>query len=118
MSLQFNQYKSSLFWFGTVIASSTLIGGMAQADTPATTSRTNTNNVNNTSLIQAIANDPIVTPPLNKTSPTNSTSVESTVIQRMDQVKTIGIDASETAQNVSSVSQLSDVRPTDWAFTA
>ncbi|MFN4889997.1 MAG: iron uptake porin, partial [Pseudanabaena sp.] len=116
MSLQLNQYKSSLFWLGTVIASSTLIGGIAQADTPATTSRTN--NSNNTSLIQAIANDPIVTPPIDKTSPTNSTSVESTFFQRMEQDKISGIDANETAQNVSSVSQLSDVRPTDWAFTA
>ncbi|MFN5816287.1 MAG: iron uptake porin [Pseudanabaena sp.] len=36
----------------------------------------------------------------------------------MEQDKISGIDANETAQNVSSVSQLSDVRPTDWAFTA
>jgi hypothetical protein len=116
MSLQLNQYRSTLLWLGTVIASSTLIGGIAQADTPTTTSRTN--NVNNTSLIQAIANDPIVTPPIDKTSPTNSTSVESTFFQRMEQDKISGIEANETAQNVSSVSQLSDVRPTDWAFTA
>ncbi len=54
MSLQLNEYRSTLLWLGTVIASSTLIGGIAQADTPTTTSRTN--NVNNTSLIQAIAN--------------------------------------------------------------
>lgn len=116
MSLQINEYRSSLFWIGTVIASSTLIGGIAQADNPATTSLTN--NVNNTSLIQAIANDPIVTPPIDKTSPKNSTSVESTFLQRMEQDKISGIDANETTQNVSSVSQLSDVRPTDWAFTA
>ncbi len=42
----------------------------------------------------------------------------STVSQLGSEIQNDTISTSTTAQNVTSVSQLSDVRPTDWAFTA
>jgi hypothetical protein len=42
----------------------------------------------------------------------------SEVSQLSAEIKRDTISTSTTAQNVTSVSQLSDVRPTDWAFTA
>ena len=42
------------------------------------------------------------------------TFAETTAVSQMSQT----INNDPVAQNVTSVSQLSDVRPTDWAFTA
>jgi hypothetical protein len=43
---------------------------------------------------------------------------DSTVIRNISNDPILRAGDSRTAQNVTSVSQLSDVRPTDWAFTA
>lgn len=43
---------------------------------------------------------------------------KSAVSQLNNEIQRDSINTSTTAQNVTSVSQLSDVRPTDWAFTA
>jgi hypothetical protein len=43
---------------------------------------------------------------------------DSTVIRNVSNDPILRAGDSRTAQNVTSVSQLSDVRPTDWAFTA
>ncbi|MEI6065060.1 MAG: iron uptake porin, partial [Pseudanabaena sp. ELA748] len=92
------------------IASSTLIGGLAQAEVVT--------NTNESSLINAIGNDPMVKVNLDKPSPVlNNLSDESKLIHEINQAK-ISSPSAKTAQNVSSVSQLSDVKPTDWAFTA
>jgi len=45
-------------------------------------------------------------------------SPSSEVSQLSAEIRRDTIDKTTTAQNVTSVSQLSDVRPTDWAFTA
>ncbi len=44
--------------------------------------------------------------------------LKSAVSQLSAEIRHDTIDTNTTAQNVTSVSQLSDVRPTDWAFTA
>jgi len=51
------------------------------------------------------------------TSSINKTA-NSEVSQLSVEIKRDTISTNTTAQNVTSVSQLSDVRPTDWAFTA
>ncbi|MFO0213008.1 MAG: iron uptake porin, partial [Pseudanabaena sp.] len=55
-------------------------------------------------------------------SPASSTSTKSTdtaIVQKINQdVLAEPLTVDTTAQNVTSVSQLSDVKPTDWAFTA
>jgi hypothetical protein len=67
----------------------------------------------------------------NKTNPTSSLSSQKQIVSQSDEAaiaQKMGQDAlltpiaseylETTAQNVTSVSQLSDVRPTEWAFTA
>ncbi|MDX2257047.1 MAG: iron uptake porin [Pseudanabaenaceae cyanobacterium bins.39] len=52
-------------------------------------------------------------------NPVNSSATESTsALQTSSKLQSQAIAADAIAQNVTSVSQLSDVRPTDWAFTA
>jgi hypothetical protein len=88
-----NKYKKypNLLYLGLLLSASATLGDIAQAETSNTTV-----NTNESSLIRAIADDPIMRMPLD-----NATSA-----------------ATQTAQNTTSVSQLSDVKPTDWAFTA
>ncbi|CAN1208587.1 iron uptake porin [Tumidithrix helvetica PCC 7403] len=107
--------KANLLWFWAAIASSTLVGGIAQAQTK--TVPTNAAKASDSSLIQAIGSDPMLKRPQEKTAPTRELSTESVLIQKIGQQKVIPA-TNKTAQNVTSVSQLSDVRPTDWAFTA
>jgi hypothetical protein len=104
--------KQRLVWFSAAIASSTLIGGLAQAETTTLVS-----NANESSLIKAIGDDPMAKVNLDKPSATNNLSDESKLIHEINQAK-VSSPSAKTAQNVSSVSQLSDVKPTDWAFTA
>jgi len=117
MALRFHKYikKSNLFWFSAAIASSTLMGGLAQAENPTVTA-----SASESSLIQKIGNDPMVKIPLKEASPVTNKSDESALIQTINQYKIASPSnkTAKTADNVSSVSQLSDVRPTDWAFTA
>jgi len=104
---------NSLVWFSAAIASSALVAGLAQAETT-----TVANNASESSLIKAIGNDPMVKVNLDKPSAvTNNLSDESKLVHEINQVK-ISSPSAKTAQNVTSVSQLSDVKPTDWAFTA
>ncbi len=89
MALKFQKRKVNLLFWYVAIASFTLIGGFFQAET-----------------ISAQEN-----------------SSESATIQKVNQdvlkeSLTTDKDSGKTAQNVTSVSQLSDIRPTDWAFTA
>ena len=114
MHLKIRKYSklSNLALASPAIASSMLIADVAQAETP-----TITKDQNESSLIRAIGNDPMVKIPLDKTIPVTNKSSESSLIQEINQFK-IERPSAKTAQNVSSVSQLSDVRPTDWAFTA
>ena len=88
MCLRLYKYKMKLNFFSLMIilSSSTFIGKIAQAEPTNVTAKTR-EGANESSLIQAIATDPLA-------------------------------DSTEVSQNVSSVSQLSDVSPSDWAFTA
>jgi hypothetical protein len=56
----------------------------------------------------------------NAETTTASVSIDSLRAMEMNslQDKTVSLDSLNQAQNVTSVSQLSDVKPTDWAFTA
>jgi hypothetical protein len=47
-----------------------------------------------------------------------STETKTTIPQVSSETQLKAIATDPIAQNVTSVSQLSDVRPTDWAFTA
>ena len=97
------QKQSNLFLFSAMIASSTLMGGIAQAEISNVTT-----SPSESSLIQAISNDPMVKIPLDKTNPVTNKSSESSLIQEINQYK-IETPLTKTSQNVSSVSQLSDV---------
>ena len=51
-------------------------------------------------------------------TPVSTKSSESAAIQKMNQDMEESLSSNKTAQNVTAVSQLGDVRSTDWAFTA
>jgi len=113
-SISVTEVKVGL-WFSVAIASSMLIGSFAQAENSANS----TANKIDTRLSQAISNESLTN--RSTESPATIASDESALIHQINQdLKEIKGDSptNKTAQNVSSVSQLSDVRPTDWAFTA
>ncbi|MEE3719053.1 iron uptake porin [Tumidithrix elongata RA019] len=107
------EYKlgNSLLCLGATIVSSTLVVGIAQAKKPPAANKTDSG------LIRAIGNDPMTRRPLDQTITVPATSNESVLLQRINQEK-ISPPSKKTSQNVTSVSHLSDIRPTDWAFTA
>jgi hypothetical protein len=74
MSLKIFSYKTqpNLFWFSAAIASSTLMGGIAQAESPNVTT-----SPSESSLIKAIGNDPMVKMPPVITNPVTNKSSES-----------------------------------------
>ena len=84
MDSKIHKYKklSSLAWVSATIASSTLIGGIAQAEIPNFTK-----SPSESSLIQSIGNDPMVKIPLDKTNPVTKKSSESLLIQEINQYK-------------------------------
>ncbi|MFM7887751.1 MAG: iron uptake porin, partial [Pseudanabaena sp.] len=110
--------KSYLLLLSTLTASSVLISNGALAETQA--SQSSTSPTSTADLIKAVSNDPMnMTPAKEQPSLTG----ESAVIQQINQQTSreqITRPVNKTAQggSVTSVSQLSDVKPTDWAFTA
>ncbi|MEE3716575.1 iron uptake porin [Tumidithrix elongata RA019] len=103
---------SQLIWLSTLVVSSTLLSTATYAET--TVGQVNPKLTTDSSLIQAIGVDPMVQrPPDNRPLATG----DSAVIQQIGKEQ-VSPPTHKTAQNVTSVSQLSDVRPTDWAFTA
>jgi hypothetical protein len=104
---KFSKLSLSSVLFVSAVAASSMMPGVVKAQTvdntvavpattvPATTPATDST-VNESSLIRSIGKDPMV----NRTA------------QNPQEVQP------QQAQNVTSVSQLSDVKPTDWAFTA
>ena len=105
--------QSNLLCLTALLTSSTMVGGFAQAETLTSNVTANSNEL---SLIRAIGDDPMVKP-TDMISPVTNRSTESELIQQINQYK-VASPTAKTAQNVTSVSQLSDVKPTDWAFTA
>ena len=86
---------------------------------------------NESELVRAIGRDPMISPasPTNQSQPLqvpSNPTTDSQIIKAINTelVQTKPIKTSDrtnpnlTAQGVTSVSQLSDVKPTDWAFTA
>jgi len=104
---------SQLLLLSSLVASSTLLGNNAYAETAAST-QVKANLQNESSLIKAIGNDPMVNLS-QKVDP--SKTGETAIIHQINQ-ELVARPVTKTAEGVSSVSQLSDVRPTDWAFTA
>ena len=103
---------SQLLLLSSIVASSALFGNNVYAETAAT--QVAPNPERESSLINAIGNDPMVNLS-QKVDP--SKTGESAIIHQINQ-ELVARPATKTAEGVSSVSQLSDVRPTDWAFTA
>ena len=115
MSLKFCQRKQNahLLLLSTLITSSALLGNTAYAETQA--NQASSSFKNDASLIKAISTDPMTMSPA-KDQPT--ATGESAVIQQINKEQVARPDSKTAQSSVTSVSQLSDVRPTDWAFTA
>ena len=115
MHLEFSRNKqgSQLLLLITLVASSALLSNGSYAETQA--NQATSGFKNDASLLKAISTDPMTSIPA-KVLP--KVTGESAIVQQINQE--LGArPASKTAQSsVTSVSQLSDVRPTDWAFTA
>jgi phosphoenolpyruvate-protein kinase (PTS system EI component) len=83
-----------------------LISNVAHAETQSV----NQNPKSDSSLIQAIGNDPMIVAPSQKVQQLKTG--ESAIINQINQ-ELISHPTKKTAEGVRSVSQLSDVRPTD-----
>ena len=116
MTIKFSQckQKSNLILLSSLIASSALFNNSAYAET--VTTQVNSNFQDESSLIQSIGKDPMIVAPSHKVQ--QPKTGESAIINQINQELISRPTINKTAQGVSSVSQLSDVRPTDWAFTA
>jgi len=97
----------------TVISYSAFLSNGANAETQS--AQANSSFKSESSLINAIGNDPMVVSPSQAIS--QPKTGESAIIHQINQ-ELVSSPATKKAESVSSVSQLSDVRPTDWAFTA
>lgn len=105
--------RSPLLLLSALIASSTFLSNAAHAETQA-----NSSFKNDINLTKVVSTDAMTVNPSKDQSAAQS---ESVIIQQInvDSLKEqFSQPTDKTAQGVSSVSQLSDVRPTDWAFTA
>ncbi len=115
MVIKFCPFKQScqLLLLSTVISCSAFLSKGAHAETQSTQVNLSTNS--ESSLIHAIGNDPMVVSPAQSVN--QPKTGESAIIHQINQ-ELASSPTTKKAQGVSSVSQLSDVRPTDWAFTA
>ena len=115
MVIKFCPFKQScqLLLLSTVVSCSAFLSKGAHAETQSTQVNLSTNS--ESSLIHAIGNDPMVVSPAQSVS--QPKTGESAIIHQINQ-ELVSSPTTKKAQGVSSVSQLSDVRPTDWAFTA
>ncbi len=115
MAIKFCGSKQScqLLLLSTVISFSAILSSRANAETQPT--QVNPSFKSDSSLIHAIGNDPMVVSPSQAIS--QPKTGESAIIHQINQ-ELVSSPTTKKAESVSSVSQLSDVRPTDWAFTA
>ena len=115
MAINFFRSKKScqLLFLSTVISYSAFLSNGVNAETQSL--QVNSSSKSDSSLIHAIGNDPMVVSPSQAVSQTMTG--ESAIIHQINQ-ELVSSPTTKKAQGVSSVSQLSDVRPTDWAFTA
>ncbi|MBD2188757.1 iron uptake porin [Pseudanabaena mucicola] len=101
---------------GTAIASSLMVGGIAQAENTTTFVDTGANF--NANQIDKSVPSQDVSGRSSSTDTATATSVATSESILINQINQEVNPVSDIAQNVTSVSQLSDVKPTDWAFTA
>jgi len=107
----------------TAIAT-TLVGNVINSSAAQAEAQSSTNKVvNESELVRSIGNDPMIMPISNETPTSNNAPISpnAQIIQAVSESGTINAAQPSdnlTAQGVTSVSQLSDVKPTDWAFTA
>jgi len=104
--------SSQLLLLSTFVASSALLCNVAHAETQST--QVNQSFQKDADLIKAVSADPMT---MSQSKKQPAATGESAIIQQINQ-ELISRPTTKTAEGVSSVSQLSDVRPTDWAFTA
>ena len=112
----------------TTIVSTFIVSALSPSYAQAEAQKNPTISTNESELVRAIGRDPmIMSAPKPETSiPPANLNTDSQIIKAIntEAFSTKPIKTSDrskqnsTAQNVTSVSQLSDVRPTDWAFTA
>jgi hypothetical protein len=115
LAIKFSRSKQygHLLLLSTIISYSALLSNGANAETQST--QANPNIKSDSSLIRAIGNDPMVVVPSQDLG--QPKTGESAIIRQINR-ELVSNPANKKAEGVSSVSQLSDVRPTDWAFTA
>ena len=112
----------------TTIASTLIASSLSPNYAQAEAQKNTTISTNESDLVRSIGRDPMI-----MSAPKTETSISPANLNTDSQIiKAINAEAfptkpiktsdqskqNSTAQNVTSVSQLSDVRPTDWAFTA
>lgn len=105
-----NKITSSSITLFAAIAAATVVSGAARAEESikvAPTSQT---------IEQVEANTKVTT--VAQATEQIQSNDESALVRQVGQDPLMRKSNSTTAQNVTSVSQLSDVKPTDWAFTA
>ncbi len=115
MAIKFCPSKQScqLLLLSTFVSCSAFLCLSANAETQS--NQGNLSSKSESSLINAIGNDPMVVSPSQAVS--QPKTGESAIIHQINQ-ELVSSPVNKKAEGVSSVSQLSDVRPTDWAFTA
>jgi len=115
----------------TAIASTLMASALNPSYAEAETQKEVKIATNESELVRSIGRDPMISPasPTNQSQPLqvpSNPTTDSQIIKAINTelVQTKPIKTSDrtnpnlTAQGVTSVSQLSDVKPTDWAFTA
>jgi hypothetical protein len=116
----------------TAIASTLMASALNPSYAQAETQKESKIATNESELVQSIGRDPMISPtsPDNQSQslqvPSSNPTTDSQIIKAIntESVQTKPVKTSDrtnpnlTAQGVTSVSQLSDVKPTDWAFTA
>jgi len=106
------ELSSKLLIAAVTLIATTYVGDRAHAET------VKSSGADESSLIKAIANDRI-NEPLMRSQEIKPVTAQSVMFEKIDKDRLKESEpVNQTAQNVSSVSQLSDVKPTDWAFTA
>ncbi|PZO35572.1 MAG: hypothetical protein DCF19_23550 [Pseudanabaena frigida] len=113
----------------TATAIATTIVGVSANSVQAET-QANPKITNESDLVRSIGRDPMVNPAIapsqniqTSTNPSNDSQIIRAINNELGQTTSQKSDRSKqntttTAQGVTSVSQLSDVKPNDWAFTA
>ncbi len=111
----------------TTLASTLISSALSTNQAQAETQKNSAIATNESELVRSIGNDPMIAPQTSETfqetvSPKTDSQIIRAINTELPQSTSPKSQNSTTenltAQGVTSVSQLSDVKPTDWAFTA